>query len=295
MRTLSLSLSTITLRSAGPNSLLMLLNRPSKLNAFDNAMWSDLARAFDAAAADPDVRAIVIAGEGKCFSAGIDLEVMKGLAAVGQNLDPSRRAYALGAKIKQFQDVFTRIETAPQPVIASIHGYCFGAGVDLISAADIRWAHPSSVFSIKEVDVGICADVGTLQRLPKIVGNQSMARELIYTGRTFSAYEAMQLGLISRITNEHDTKSFGLDSAIELANELAQKSPIAIAGSKRSLNYSRDRPVSDGLHDVAMWNMSMLASEDILKAVTKSKDGFRNLPLGEPEHSAPPSKKGNSS
>jgi delta(3,5)-delta(2,4)-dienoyl-CoA isomerase len=163
------------------------------------------------------------------------------------------------------QDAFNAIEKIPQPVIAAIHGACIGGGIDLIAACDIRLASAETVFSIKEVDIGLAADLGTLQRLPRITGNESLLRELAFTGRNFTCAEGQLLGLFSRVL---PSPSETLTAATALAVEIAKKSPVAVAGTKVNLLYSRDHAsVQDGLDYMTTWNMSALQSEDIGKAV----------------------------
>jgi len=154
-----------------------------------------------------------------------------------------------------------------KPVIAAIHGYCIGAGIDLSACCDIRYSSRDTTFSIKEVDMGLAADVGTLQILPKSIANHSLFRELVFTSRTFDTNEAQQIGLLSRV---FDTREALLDAAIALASVIARKSPIAVQGSKINLNYARDHSTDDNFNFVSTWNSGMLLSEDILKSVMAS-------------------------
>ena len=183
------------------------------------------------------------------------------IAALFQQ-EAARAAYALREKILKLQDAFTAIERARFPVIAAIHGACIGGGIDMISACDIRLASRDAFFSIEEINIGMTADVGTLQRLPKLIA-PSTAAELAYTGRRFSAEEALGFGLVSRLL---DTRETLVAAALETAREIASKSPLAIAGIKRNLAYSRDHGVADGLDYIATWNAGMLRGEDLSKA-----------------------------
>ncbi|KAK2510451.1 hypothetical protein Q9233_017727 [Columba guinea] len=174
-----------------------------------------------------------------------------------------------GGQGSQFQESFTALEKCPKPVIAAIHGACVGAGVDLISACDIRFCSQDAWFQVKEVDIGLAADVGTLQRLPKIVGSQSLVNELAFTARKMMAPEAQSCGLVSRVFADKEALLAG---ALEVAVAIAARSPVAVQGTKVNLLFSRDHSVPEGLRYVATWNMAMLQTEDILKSVQASMD-----------------------
>ncbi|XP_032533360.1 delta(3,5)-Delta(2,4)-dienoyl-CoA isomerase, mitochondrial, partial [Chiroxiphia lanceolata] len=163
-------------------------------------------------------------------------------------------------------------------VIAAVHGPCIGAGVDLISACDIRFCSQDASFQVKEVDIGLAADVGTLQRLPKIVGSQSLVNELAFTARRMLASEALSCGLVSRVLPD---KAALLEVALGVAVAIAARSPVAVQGTKINLVYSRDRPTPEGLQHMATWNMAMLQTEDILKSVQAAleKKGPEEVPF----------------
>lgn len=180
--------------------------------------------------------------------------------------------------VLQFQDSFTSIERCPKPVVAAIHGACIGGGVDLISACDVRYATKDAFFQIKEVDVGLAADVGTLQRLPRIVGGDSLVRELCYTARKLGADEALRCGLVSRLLEDKDAV---VAAAVQTAELIAEKSPVAVQGTKHNLIYARDHSVPESLRYMATWNAAMLQSEDVMKAavaaISKEKPKFKKL------------------
>lgn len=180
-------------------------------------------------------------------------------------LDVGRKSLKLRELIATCQDSFTALEKCPKPVIAAIHGHCIGAGISLVAAADIRYASNDAVFSIKEVDVGLAADVGILNRINKLVGNDSLTREIAYTGRDFGSSEALKYGFISR---QFDDVEECMSASLSLAREIAARSPIAVQGTKVTLNYSRDHPVDDSINFIRTWNQSQLQCEDLLRAGT---------------------------
>jgi enoyl-CoA hydratase len=237
------------------------LARADKLNAMDQAMFEGIGDTFRAVGRDGAVRAIVLSGRGRHFTAGLDLDYAAGQFAPAA--DAARAAEARLRHIEWLQDSFGAVEAARAPVIAAIHGGCVGAGVDLASACDLRVASEDSFFQVAEVDVAITADLGTLQRLGFLIP-QGVLRELAYTGRRMDAAEAARLGLVNRLLPDRDRT---IEAAMEIARTIAAKSPLAVAGAKRNLNYSRGRPVEEGLRDVAAWNMATLASDDLGEAI----------------------------
>lgn len=251
------------------------LNRPEKRNALTREAFREIKTVFDEITDDQQCRAVVLSGTGKMFCAGIDyMDLMQSMGQVvappettepGQRDDVAGRSKFIKQLIALLQMPLTSIAKCPKPVIAAVHSNCIGAGVDMISAADIRYASTDAFFSIREVNIGMAADIGTLQRLPKIVGNDSLVREMAFTGGDFSADDALRLGLVSRVFPSQEETTNG---AIELARRIASKSPVAVQGTKISLNYSRDHTVEEGLDFMQIWNMSMLQSEDLLVATT---------------------------
>lgn len=240
------------------------LNRPKKLNSVNNAMWREFRECFAQLAVEPECRAIVLSGSGRMFCAGLDFEdAMKIAPELQQHEDIARKCKVLRTKIKEYQDSFTSIEKCPKPVIAAVHNACIGAGVDMTSAADIRYCTEDAWFQIKEVGIGMAADVGTLQRFPKIVGSDSLVRELVYTARKFTAAEAQKYGFVSCVLNNQESL---MQKALEVAELIASKSPVAVQTSKLSLVYSRDHPVPDGLEHIRLHNQAMLQSEDFINA-----------------------------
>lgn len=251
------------------------LAREDKLNAMDGAMFDAIGETFRTLGADPSVRCILLSGRGRHFTAGLDLQYAGSQFAPAA--EPGRAAESRLRHIRWLQDCFTAAEEARPPVIAAIHGGCIGAGVDLACACDIRLAAADAYFQVAEVDVAITADLGTLQRLGRLIP-EGMVRELAYTGRRLEAAEALRLGLVNRIARDRDSL---LAAGLDLARVIAAKSPLAVTGAKMSLNYSRGRTVEEGLRHVAMWNAGALVSADLAAAVkarlAKTEPNFDDL------------------
>jgi enoyl-CoA hydratase len=235
------------------------LNRPEKRNTMGLAFFEEISDLFDDFDCDPNVRVVLIKGEGKSFSAGTDLEEAAKL--LGQGSADGRER--MRNNITALQRAFTKIERCRKPVIAAIHSHCIGGAVDMICACDIRLATTDAVFSIRETRMGIIADVGTLQRLPHIIG-QGWFRELAFTGRDFTAREALQTGLVTRIC---DDRPMLYEEAKQLAAQIAACPPLTVQGTKEVINYSRDNGVEAGLQYVAQKNAAALPSEDLMEAV----------------------------
>ncbi|PZC72804.1 delta(3,5)-Delta(2,4)-dienoyl-CoA isomerase, mitochondrial [Helicoverpa armigera] len=240
------------------------LNRPKKSNAFSRTMWQEITNCFNTLSLIPQCRVIVLSGQGKHFTGGIELQSLVQLAAEADELeDVARKARFHYNFIKYAQDTITSLETCVKPVIAVTHNACIGAGVNLITAADMRYCTEDAWFSVREVDVGLAPDVGTLQRLPKIIGNASVARELCFTGRNFDAKEAKEIGLVSQVFPDRDT---AIQKVLEIAENIASKSPVAVQTTKINLVYSQSRPNDDGLLHVRLLNSVNNQGEDLTKS-----------------------------
>jgi enoyl-CoA hydratase len=251
------------------------LDRPEARNAMGMDLWRDLPRAMAALTGDTTVRVVVIAAKGPHFSVGLDLKTMGGLlagggdtsaAAGGSTSAASMAARARGARteVLRLQDSITAVARCSKPVIAAVHGYCIGGGVDLVAACDIRLASADAVFSVREAKMAIVADLGSLQRLPAIISAGHVA-ELAFTGKDISAERAKEIGLVNDVAA--DTEGV-LKAAGSLAAEIASNSPIAVQGTKAVLAANEGRTVAEGLDYVATWNAGMLASDDLTEAVT---------------------------
>jgi enoyl-CoA hydratase/carnithine racemase len=244
------------------------LNRPDRANALELAMWTELREAMRWLDATPQARVGVISGAGKHFTAGIDLGMLTGMQAQITDDCDGRSREKLRRVILDLQDTLSSIERCRKPVIAAIHGACVGGGIDLICACDLRYCSSDAFFSVKEIDVGLTADVGTLQRLPHIIG-EGAARELAYTGRKVSGAEAKELRLVNQCYPDHDAL---IAAMRELAATLAAKPPLALRGCKEMITYARDHTVADGLNYVATWNAAMLLSTDLDEALAAGRE-----------------------
>jgi enoyl-CoA hydratase len=188
--------------------------------------------------------------------------MLTGIGARISDQDGARGRENLRRLILDLQETFTGMERCRKPVIAAVHGACIGGGIDLVTACDLRYCAADARFAVREIDVGMTADVGTLQRLPRLIG-EGMARELVYTGRTFDAAEARAIGLVNRVFDSREALDAGVT---EIATAIAAKSPLAIRGCKEMITYARDHSVADGLNHVATWNAAMLISADLAEA-----------------------------
>ncbi len=238
-------------------------NRPSKANSFNETSWKEIKAFFEAAHRLPEIRAIVLSGKGKHFCGGIDLKMLLQLDAANRVNCEGRTRENMRNTVLFLQSCLTAINKCCKPVLAAIHGGCIGAGVDLITACDMRYCTSDAYFTIKEIDMGLVADLGTLQRLPKLIG-QGITRELAFTGRKMSSQEAKNHGLVNRVFKE---KVLMQGAVMQIAMQIADKSPLVVRGTKEMLNYAQDHSVQDGLNYVATWNAGMIISNDLQKSM----------------------------
>jgi enoyl-CoA hydratase len=252
------------------------LNRPQRANALDRALWFEIQDACNGVDRTDEVRVVVLSGAGAHFSSGIDFELLSSVLAELGALSPGRREERLRCLILDLQAAFTALERCRKPVLAAVHGLCLGGALDLIAACDLRYAAADARFALKEVDLGIVADIGSLQRLPYLIG-AGRVRELAFTGREFDAGEAERIGLVNQV---FDDPAQLRDGVRDIAAAIAAKSPLTVRGIKQVLNYCRDHTVAAGLEFVATWNASMLLSEDtqeaVLAAMQKRPPSFKD-------------------
>jgi enoyl-CoA hydratase len=240
------------------------LSATGKANRMGPDYWQQMPVLFSRLDADETVRAIVLVGANDNFSFGLDLASMAAdLAELIQPEGGARARQALLHKIRSMQEANTVVARCRKPVIAAITGWCIGGGVDLITACDVRLAAKDAVFSVREVKLAMVADVGTLARLPAIVG-QGVARELALTGDDLDAARALQVGLITHV---YDSKSLLLEAAIAMAKRMAKHSPLVLTGIKEVMNAESEALARSSLSTAALWNSAFLPSKDLLEAM----------------------------
>ena len=249
----------------------LVLSRPDELNTMSRDFWVELGDVLEEINKNSEVRVVVMSSTGKHFCAGMDLSAFSnGVDNIpdGKKPDHARIGEAVYRVAKELQGYISSLEKIRVPVIAAIQGGCIGGAVDLVTACDIRLASKDAFFCIQEINIGMAADVGTLQRLPKIIPDSKM-REMAYTGRRMYADEAKETGLVS---DTYESQEEMLAAANELAKVIASKSPVAIYGLKAVMNYSRDHSVSEGLEYNALWSGAMLSQKDMTEAITANME-----------------------
>ena len=243
------------------------LTRGSEFNTMNKAFWPEMVKIFGEIENEPLARVVVLSGQGRHFTSGLDLnDFTAGLTATEG--EPARSAEALRRTILNMQETMTVLDRCRLPVLAAIQGACIGGGIDLISACDIRYCTEDAFFCVQETNIGMTADVGTLQRLPHMLP-YGILRELTYTGRRMMASEAREWGLVNKIYSD---KAALLNGVKEIAQEIASKSPVTTVGNKEMLNYARDHSIQDGLNYVATWNAAMLSRADLGEAFIAKKE-----------------------
>lgn len=258
------ALRALRVERAGAVAEVILLG-PGKGNAMGPDLFRELPQVFAALDADPAIRAVLLRGAGAHFTYGLDLPAMLGsgeLPLTGQTL-AAERTQLLG-HIERLQAAISSVAACRKPVIAAVSGWCIGGGLDLIAACDMRLASRDAKFSLREARVAIVADLGSLQRLPPIIG-QGNTRELALTGKDIDAERAAAIGLVNAV---YETPAALLDAARAMANEIAANPPLVVQGVKRVMNETQALSVEDGLRYVALWNSAFLQSRDLEEAVT---------------------------
>lgn len=255
---------SITVEMTGHVALVTLVG-PGKGNAMGPAFWSELPEVFASLDADPEVRAIVLTGSGRNFSYGLDLPAMAGtLSPILAEGALARPRATFHAEVQRMQRSISTVADCRTPTIASVHGWCIGGGVDLISAVDIRYASADAKFSVREVKLAIVADVGSLARLPLIL-NDGHLRELALTGKDIDAARAEKIGLVNDVFED---PAASLAAALATAAEIAANPPLTVNGIKDVLDQQRTSAVSESLRYVAAWNAAFLASKDLTEGIT---------------------------
>ena len=253
------------------------MNRPDQLNSMIRVFWKELPDLIKDIDKNSDARVMVLSGQGKHFSAGMDLATFVPPKKSEVEVDPARQREVFYHEVLELQDAFTALEECRMPTIASIHGACVGGAIDMVAACDMRYCSEDAFFKIAEVDIGIAADVGTLQRLPSLIPLASL-RELAFTGRKFDSSEAKSLGLVNEVFESQETLA---NEVQKIAKNIAKKSPLVTRVIKKQINYARDHSVRDSLEFHATWNASLISGKDMQEAMTsymnKTEGDFDDL------------------
>ena len=249
----------------------VVLNRPDELNSMIREFWNELPLIVRELDDRGDVRVIVVSSTGRHFCAGMDLAVFSSEdSGLGGGAGEMGR---IRARLRQtalmLQESFSAFEKARMPVLAAIQGGCIGGAVDMVTAADMRYCSADAFFVIQEINIGMTADVGTLQRLPKLIPD-GVAREMAYTGRRMTARRALEVGLVNEVFDTHEELLAGV---LQIATEIASKSPLAVWGSKEMLTYARDHSVADSLNHIATWQTGMFQPSDMIESFTAKAEG----------------------
>jgi enoyl-CoA hydratase len=252
------------------------LKRPDEFNSMNSAFWTELPSIVRALDNSTEVRVIVLSSTGKHFTAGMDLGVFANIGGRFE-AEEARRAEALRRLVLELQDSFNVLEQARMPVLSAVQGGCIGGGVDMICASDSRYCTEDSFFVVKETQLGIVADLGTLQRLPKLIP-EGLARELAYTSRKMLAQEALTAGFVNAV---YPDQASMLEAVMAIARTIAANSPLTVSGTKTMFNYSLDHGVSDSLNYMATWQAGMFRTADLQEAMTAAgeKREAKFLPL----------------
>lgn len=253
-------MQTLTLTEDGGVAHLV-LNRPDEMNTMSPQLWRDLEQVLDRLHRSATVRALVISSTGKHFSAGMSLDVFKNGGIQLDDRSAEGRA-AIVDLLADLQQAFNRLDELRVPTIAAIHGGCIGGAVDLVAACDIRMASAEAFFCIQEINIGMVADLGTLQRLPKLMP-LGVVKELAYTGRRMPAGRALACGLVNEVL---DRPAACVEAALQCAREIAQKPPVAVWGSKQAIHYARDHGVRDSLQQMGWLQAAVWQNANLIEA-----------------------------
>lgn len=235
-------------------------NRPEQLNSMNKAFWTEFPQALQEIDQSSEARVLVISSTGKHFCAGMDLKVFQTPDPKMFGGEPGRRGEYVRRLVLQLQDCFNALENIRIPVLSAVQGGCIGGAVDLVCATDSRYCTEDAFFTVKETALGMTADLGTLQRLPQLIA-PGLARELAFTARKFRAEEALSAGFVNQVFTSADEM---LEAVMTVARQIAEHSPLAVAGTKHMINYARDHSVADSLQYMATWQSGMFQANDLM-------------------------------
>jgi enoyl-CoA hydratase/carnithine racemase len=266
------SFETIKIEILEEKKILRLkLNRPKQLNALSDLMFSEFLKFFNNVQKilqKYDIRVIILTGNGNSFCSGLDLfsGIAQNIASMNSNndKDTGRKAFQIYNLIKYLQESFNVFDDCPIPIIAGIHGYCIGGGINLLTCIDYKIGTKNSKYSIKEIDIGLAADLGVLQRLVKQIGNEGLVKKLSYTGEIFGAEFACKYNIINDVVENEEELEKAL---MELAEKIAEKSPLVLWGIKRMINYSRDNNIRNSMDMIATMNSALIQSNDLVDTI----------------------------
>ncbi len=241
----------------------VVMNRPDELNTMIAEFWTELPEIVTRLSDEGSARAVVLSSTGRHFCAGMDLSVFTADAA-DDGAELGRKQARMRSTVKALQWTATALEKARMPVLVAVQGGCIGGALDLATAADLRYASEDAFFVVQEINIGMTADIGTLQRLGTCVP-AGVARELAYTGRRMSAARALEVGLVQQVYADHDALVAGV---LDTAREIASKSPLAVWGTKVAMNHARDHGVESGLEQIATWQAGAFQPADMMEAFT---------------------------
>jgi enoyl-CoA hydratase len=258
----------------------LVLNRPHALNTMQPVLWRELTDILQTLQRDAPARALVISSTGKHFTAGMALDVFGGTdSGIALNDSTAGGRASIVPQLSDMQQAFTLIEQLRMPVIAAIQGGCIGGGVDMICACDIRLASADAFFCIQEINIGMTADLGTLQRLPKLIP-EGVVHEMAYTGRRLPAQRAFVVGLVNEV---FESQEMMLEAALQMAREIADKPPVAIWGTKQAIHYARDHSTHDALQQMGWLQSGIWQSSNLQEAFIAKQQGrapkFDDLPV----------------
>ena len=256
-----------TLTTSADHIAHLVLNRPQELNTMNATFWRELGEALAEVQRAGQARVLVISSTGRHFSAGMSLDVFGAGGVLMDDSSPEGRS-AMGMLIQDMQGTFTQLETLRIPVIAAIQGGCIGGAVDMVTACCLRYTTADAFFCIQEINIGMVADVGTLQRLPKLIP-EAVVKELAYTGRRLPAARAQALGLVNEV---FDNPEALLAGAMQAAREIAAKPPVAIWGTKQAIHYARDHATADALQHMGLLQSAIWSNQHVREAVTAMKE-----------------------